>query len=523
MAQKKKEDVVFPSQITDFNERIEHALKQIEKDYKKLSLIDRYTRGLHTAPYVPRKANPEFKELVKRAIHNIIPLLVDAPTNALSVEGYRRPDVTGNPAEWQFWQKNRMDQRQALVHRTAIETGQAYVSVAPGLIDPKVPEIRAYHSMKVFAGYDDPVFDPFPMYALYIESNTYSEKEPTRARFWDDQMVYDLVLGGKEPQIVNKRAHGLGVCPVIRFTPKMDLNGRVTGMVEGIIRYQDKLNQMYLSLLIAQHYTGFAIRTATGLAPVERVDENGMPILDADGQPTFVPPVLDPSTMLVSPSPDTQFGQLPAAPTGDFLEAIELTVRHMCAVTETPPHYLLSGKLANLSADALAAAESAFQRKIDEIRNSFGESWELVLRLCALVSGDQTGYEVEDTQVQWADKGNRSLAQAVDAGLKLTQMNVPVDIVLTKIPGFSQQDVDLVRERLGEALLSPQGQAEGSKPKLSGADQEQAKPEKNEAPAPAPGGKPKAPTGPGSRKGAAGPGRTPRTPKGKVKANEPTA
>ncbi|MEW1546871.1 phage portal protein [Streptomyces tsukubensis] len=517
----KTTEALFPSQITDFNERITYALTQIEKDHKPLSIIDRYTRGLHTAPYIPRKANPEFKELVKRSVHNLIPLLVDAPTNALSVEGYRRPDVTGNPAEWRHWQRNRMDQRQALVHRAAIETGQAYVSVTPSVLDPKAPEIRAYHPMKLFAGYDDPVFDAYPMYALYIENNVYSEKEPTRARYWDDQMVYDLVLGGKEPEIVNKRAHGLGVCPVVRFTPKMDLTGRVAGMVEGIIPYQNKLNQMFLSLLIAQHYTGFAIRTATGLSPVERVDEHGMPILGEDGQPTFVPPVLDPSTMLVSPSPETRFGQLPAAPTGEFLDAIELTTRHMCAVTETPPHYLLSGKLANLSADALAAAESAFQRKIDEIRNSFGESWELVLRLCALVSGDQTGYEVEDAQVQWADKGNRSLAQAVDAGLKLTQMAVPVDLVLAKIPGFSQQDVDLVRERLGEDLLTPQGQAAiGKQQDLSSAEQE---PDAAKAVSPvSPGGKPKGSARPGSGKTTTGPGRTARN-KGRVKADESAA
>lgn len=517
---KKKEEFVFPSQIEDFNERIEHSLKQIEKDRKKLQNIDRYTRGLHTAPYIPRKANPEFKELVKRATHNIIPLLVDAPTNALSVEGYRRPDVTGNPEEWQFWQKNRMDQRQALVHRAAIETGQSYVSVAPGLIDPKMPEIRAYHSMNLFAGYDDPVFDPFPMYALYIENLVYSEKEPTRARFWDDVNVYDLIIGAKEPEVVQTRAHGLGVCPVIRFTPKMDLQGRVTGMVEGIIRYQDKLNQMFLSLLIAQHYTGHAIRTATGLAPVERVDEHGMTILDDEGQPTYVPPVIDPSTMLVSPNPETKFGQLAAAPTGDFLDAIELTTRHMCAVTETPPHYLLSGKLANLSADALAAAESAFQRKIDEIRNSFGESWELVLRLCALVSGDTAGYEIPDAEVMWADKGNRSLAQAVDAGLKLTQMNVPVDIVLTKIPGFSQQDVDLVRERLGEEMLSPQGQEEQGN-KLNGAEQDKAEPKKAGQDQAAVPRKSKVNGAPPNKPGSKGPRGA--KPKGRVKANEQAA
>ncbi|MFF4298034.1 phage portal protein [Streptomyces vinaceus] len=441
------ENSVFPGEIAGVLKRAKHSLSMIQRDREDLEKIDRYARGLHKSPFMPSKANPEFLELSRRAIHNIIPLLVDAPTNALAVEGYRRSDVSGNPGEWQFWQANRMDQRQSFIHRQAIEAGHAYVTVLPSRTEPTKPEIRGHSPMRMFAAYDDPVFDAFPMYALLIESPDYNQDNPTRGKFFDDKRVYDVVIDGSV-RVTGSRAHGLSVCPVVRFAPRLDLLGRAYGMVEGLLRLQDKLNQMWLNMLIAQHYTGFAIRTATGLAPMERLDENGMPMLDANGQPTFIPPILDPSTMLMSPNPDTKFGQLPSAGTEDFQNAIELVVQHMCAVTETPPHYMLSGKLSNLSADALAAAESAFTRKCDEYRMSFGESWEMVMRLCALVSGDQAGFDAEDAQVMWSDKGNRSLAQAVDAGLKLTQMGVPTDIVLTKVPGFSQQDIDEVRERL---------------------------------------------------------------------------
>lgn len=429
----------------DTNTRITNALAQINKDKDRLVMVDRYVRGLHPAPFMPRNANSEFKELAKRAIHNIIPLLVDAPTDALAVEGYRRPDVTGNPAEWKYWQSNRMDQRQSLVHRAALECGQSYVSVRKSLLDQKVPEIRIHPAVRTFAAFDDPLFDAAPMYALIIEEESKGEGSPGRATFFDEKFQYEVELSESSFKVGKRTAHGMPHCPVVRFVPKMDLLGRAYGIVEVVVQMQDKLNQMYLSLMIAQHYTGFAIRTATGLAPVEMLDDLGNPMYGEDGQPLFIAPVIDPSTMLISPNPETKFGTLQAAPTEDFMKAIEMVVQHMCAVTETPPHYLLTGTLSNLSADALAAAESAFSRKIDEIRHSFGESWELVLRLCALVAGDQKGFEIEDAQVQWADKGNRSLAQAVDAGLKLTQMGVPTTSVLSKIPGFTQQDIDEVK------------------------------------------------------------------------------
>lgn len=434
-----------PKQKVDNDARIKNALAQIEKDKDRLDMIDRYVRGLHPAPFMPRKANREFQELVKRSIHNIIPLLIDAPTDALAVEGYRRPDVTGNPTEWKYWQSNRMDQRQALVHRAALECGQAYVSVRRSLTDSKQPQIRVHPAIRTFAAFDDPLFDATPLYALIIEQEPVGENGVGKGTYFDEKFQYEVELNSEGGYKLGKKvSHGMPVCPVVRFVPKMDLLGRAHGIVETVVQMQDKLNQMYLNLMIAQHYTGFAIRTATGLAPVEMIDEMGNPMYGEDGQPLFIPPVIDPSTMLVSPNPETKFGQLPAAPTSDFMHSIELVIQHMCAVTETPPHYLLTGSLSNLSADALAAAESAFTRKVDEIRHAFGEGWEQVLRLCAFIAGDQKGYEIEDAQVQWADKGNRSLAQAVDAGLKLTQMGVPTTIVLSKVPGFTQQDIDEV-------------------------------------------------------------------------------
>lgn len=435
----------------DANTRITNALAQINKDKDRLVMVDRYVRGLHPAPFMPRNANAEFKELSKRSIHNVIPLLIDAPTDALAVEGYRRPDVTGNPPEWQYWQSNRMDQRQTLVHRAALECGQSYVSVRRSLLDQKVPQIRVHAAVRTFAAFEDPLFDATPLYALIIEEEAKGEGTVGRATYFDDKFEYEVELNEGGFKIGKKKAHGMPVCPVVRFVPKMDLLGRAHGVVESVVQMQDKLNQMYLSLMIAQHYTGFAIRTATGLAPVEMLDEMDNPMYGEDGQPLFIPPIIDPSTMLISPNPETKFGQLDASRTEDFMKAIEMVVQHMCAVTKTPPHYLLTGTLSNLSADALAAAESAFSRMVDEIRHAFGESWELVLRLCAFIAGDEKGYEIPDAQVQWADKGNRSLAQAVDAGLKLTQMGVPVTIVLSKVPGFTQQDIDEV-----EALLVDQ-------------------------------------------------------------------
>ncbi|MEU3645211.1 hypothetical protein AB0E59_17645 [Lentzea sp. NPDC034063] len=62
------------------------------------------------------------------------------------------------------------------------------------------------------------------------------------------------------------------------------------------------------------------------------------------------------------------------------MEVLEQVLRHLAAITQTPPHMLLAS-LTNLAADALDAAEDVLQRRVGERRTSYGKSWEQVLRL----------------------------------------------------------------------------------------------------------------------------------------------
>ncbi|MFD8318928.1 phage portal protein [Kitasatospora purpeofusca] len=423
--------------------RAQHADALISRDFERLNLVDRYARGYHRAPYVPRKSNPEFKDLVKRSITNVMPLVIDTPANALRVEGYRRSGQEKNAPEWEWWQKNRLDDRQAAVHRAALADGIAYVVVTP---DPRrgkrAPVVRAFPAINTVAVYQDPTADEFPLYALHVPKHDQDSGEHRIGVLWDDVAEYTVDFdapGGSK--VVKTVPHGLGVCPVVQFTPGRDLHGRALGVVEPLIVVQDKLNQQVLSLLLAEHWGAHAIRFGTGLAPTERLDEFGDPITDEKtGEILYDVPTLDPSTLLMAPNADAKFGQLPAMPTADLRADIDQTMQSVCAISQTPPHYLMAD-MVNLSADALVAAESAFQRRLTAIQDSFGEAWESVLRLIARIAGS-AGTDDESGQVTWADKGNRSLAQAADALTKLMQQGVPLAVALRKVPGFSQADVD---------------------------------------------------------------------------------
>lgn len=129
-------------------------------------------------------------------------------------------------------------------------------------------------------------------------------------------------------------------------------------------------------------------------------------------------------------------------PLEGFIAAWRSDIEALAAVTQTPTHEL-TGQLANLSAEALAAARAAHTQKVTERQKSFGKSHVQSLRLAALVNGSDEYARDITGRVTWQDTQIRSISQAVDALGKAAQMlGVPVKALWGRIPGVERQDVE---------------------------------------------------------------------------------
>lgn len=392
----------------------------------RVGRIERYLKGDHDLPYMPRGARAEYKHLAQRSITNWLPLISDTYAKGLFVDGYRPAKDIENARPWTYWQANGLDARQIIAHRGALEYGASYVLVLPG--DP-MPLIRPLSPTRTLAYYLDED-DMWPQFAL-----VQSGRDITGAhlyRIYDNEATYTLRVPKDvtevKPQLMMVEAHGLGVTPLVRFRDRLDDDSR--GIIMPLINIQDRVNESVFSLMIALQYASFRQRWATGLAIP--TDENNKPVEPFKS-------AID--RLWVTDSPDAKFGDFDQTEVGGHLETYNSTVRSLAAIAQTPPHVLL-GDLVNLSADALAAAEASTQRKIGEYETIFGESWEQVLRLAAAADGDQEAAQDESAQVRWRDTEARSLAQTVDALGKMVQMlAVPAEAAWERIPGVTDQDV----------------------------------------------------------------------------------
>ncbi|MGC4928070.1 phage portal protein [Streptomyces sp. DT117] len=423
----------------------------LHRDGPRLRRIDDYLHGRHDDPYMPPSADGEYRLLARRAVSNWMPLLVGTPAQALYVDGYRPgKSADGLPAEvqttsmeWSHWQRSRLDARQAAVYRGALTYGHSFTVTEKGAAGRV--RTKGLSALRTSAVFEDPANDDIPHAALTVTAWPQGEMRG-KARMWDALHEYALTfrsLGDDEGVTVTRvRRHGATECPVTRFAALVDLEGRTLGVIEPMIALQDRINQTLFDLLVAQTYASVKVRTATGMAPpIRRNPETGEPVLDDDGNPIPLPINHNARRFLFAEDADVKFGSLDETPLGGFIDSVDMSIRHLAAVSQTPPHHLL-GQIANLSAEALLAAETALSRKISEFRTAFGECWERVFRVSAELAGQG---ETDDYQgeVIWRDMESRSLAQAADALGKLReQLGIPARGLWRRVPGVTQTEYE---------------------------------------------------------------------------------
>lgn len=442
----------------------------------RLDRIDKWYRWEHEKIPLPRKATPELYALSQLSKVPWLSLVVTATAQSLYVDGFRSElddpgdDQVDPGSPWHVWQANAMDQRQIAVHRAALAYGYSFVSVLPGVdfMGDDMPVIRGISPRKMWASFEDPASDDWPMYALYVDMQ---RDKSYKLQLIDDNDVHHLKVddAATKFEYVSSESHGLGLVPIVRYTNELDLDGRTPGEVEPHIPLAARINKTSFDRMLTQHYSSWKIRTVAGMA-------------EPDNEETAVRKklALRQDDLLVAEDPDTKFGTLDETPLNGFIDAWRADIEALAAVTQTPTHEL-TGQLANLSAEALAAARAAHTQKVTERQKSFGKSHVQALRLAAMLHGSDDYARDVTGRVSWQDTEIRSISQAVDAlGKAATMLGVPVKALWGRIPGVERSDVEewarmaehgdpimrmkLEMERQASAVPAPEAPASSDNP-----------------------------------------------------------
>lgn len=406
---------------------IDNLVPKWTAERARLDVIDKWLTGDGEDIRLPSMRDREKKALLEVSRTPWLGLVVTSTAQMLYVNGYRSPESSNDSHPWKTWRANEMDSRQVPLHRAALGYGYSYLTVLPGDAGGQARAVmRGVSPRDMLAVYADPADDEWPMFALKVR-----RESPTVTHYslFDEESEHLLAVEDGRVSYIEARIHGVGVCPVVRYANDLDLEGRTRGEVAPNIPVAARINKTSHDRMLAQHFNSWKVRTATGLDSSMTEEEKAETKLRVQHD-----------TVLTGEEGVT-FGTLPETPLDGIIRAWESDVEALAAVTQTPTHNL-TGKMINLSAEALAAAESMLGRKVHERQMLFGAKHEQALRLTAHIEGRREDAEDFLAHATWADLESRSLAQAVDAWGKAVQMlNVPARGVWGRIPGVTKDDV----------------------------------------------------------------------------------
>jgi hypothetical protein len=439
----------------------DRLLKKLAARQPDVERLDRYYRGDHDHPSVPAKVRAEFDRLMRQSRMNWCRLIGRAYAQRLNLVGFRPGNSNdADDVVWRLWQGNQLDADSKLVHIEALVCRRAFVLVWPD-DSPVGVSATGEHPSETVVTYtsgsrrkraaalkswiDETTELGFA--TLYLPDEVWKWQTSRRVlngssvgRAWVRREVTDADGNLEDWPLDNP----LGVVPMVEFTPLPMMRGEPLSVLdEDVIAIQDRINKTILDRLMAQEFTAFRQRWATGLA---------IPIDPETGR-EMEPFKAAVDRMFVSENPETKFGEFGQTDLSGYLNADETDTVHLAAITEVPAHYLL-GKMANISGEALKAAETGLVAQSRDCQVHLGESWEEVARLMLLAIGDSQRAADFQSEVIWRDPETRSEGELVDALIKMASLGVPHEVLWQRW-GASPQEIARWKAMQMSAAFSP--------------------------------------------------------------------
>lgn len=408
----------------------------------------RYFDGQHKLSFATAKFKEAFSRFFPPIADNWMQLVVNAPVERLEVQGFRfNPDPSQMPWDaesdqeaWEMWQANNMDAVSVMAFTEAVKCGVAYFLVTPQpdqewpLITVELPE-QCYVET-------DPANPRVRLQAIkrwrdedgYLYAYVYG---PDYVQRWRSVEKADKYVSGEDIQW--KRPPGadpvsvnpLGVVPMVALENRPDPRHGGRSDLEPAMPIQDAVNKLCLDMLVSSEFHAYPQRWASGWEGA--VDKDGNAITNLDM-------VLGQSRLVRAQAPDAKFGQWNPGNVDNYIRPVEMYLDHLAAVTQTPAYYL-KGEMANLSAEAIMAADTGLVRRVDRKHLSFEDGLEETMRVGFLAKGDTAKAKAVTAETIWKDAEPKSLGALVDAALKLrTGLSAPLEMCWQMI-GWSPQQI----------------------------------------------------------------------------------
>lgn len=449
---------------------LDEGMQRLREQEASWRELERYHRGTHDRPFAPAGVNREYDELREMAVAPWLRLVTKTPVQRLRVDGVRQDQNTeSDTGMWaNVWKANQLDARQRIVYTDAVVHGRGILSVWFNNADRSRPVVRPESPRAVYMRprADDPFTAEWSIKGWSTKGTADVEKpnDIDQCVIFDDESFHRF---GREGGRWIRKLSGtnpLRSNPFVEFSPGVDAEGHPQSMIRPLIPMQKAIDTARFDLLLAMQFSAYRQRVVVGFDPVVKdrdgnvvykKDQSGNSVRDASGN--LVPEIASPGRpgvdrILSFPGSDTKVFDLAESNLANYVDVISSLVQHMAAISQVPPQYLLGG-MANLSGEALAAAESTLAALVADLQMSFQTSFEQVMRLAHRASGSASAEA--PTEVIWGDGQARAFAQTVDGIQKLIGVGFPREAAFEMLPSATLEKVARWKRMMDEEAQDP--------------------------------------------------------------------
>jgi hypothetical protein len=478
-------------ELQQARELADRLTEELNRRTPEAERLGNYYAGDHPLKFASADFSKFFADRYKGFSDNWTQVVADSPVERLTVTGFQPYGAEKADTDlWRVWLTNGLDADSQLAFLDASVAARSFALVWGDRDDEETPLVTFEDATQAIVAYragsrrdrvaalkrwqdgDDEYCTLFTAAEVWkFKRATYQASQAARKSLplaSVDKMVREWVLRdvketGDEQ---NPQVNPMGVVPMVELPNRPRLADDPISDVVGVVSMQDAINLLWALLFNSADFASLPARA------VLNAELPKMPKLNEAGEVVGEIPVpLEKFTLdrvMWIEDENAQIANWPAADLKAYTDVVEVAVGHIAAQTRTPAHYLI-GKMANLSGDALIAAETGLVKRCEEKQLWYGQALREVFRLVALAKGeDSLAQAAQAGTVLWADPESRNLAQLTDSVLKLKQVGFPFEYLARRYGLTPTEVADVVAMREREAALDPVSQMVNGRPEQDG-------------------------------------------------------
>jgi hypothetical protein len=407
--------------------------------------LDQYYTGTQPLSFLAPEVAKAVRGRLRSLVVNWPRLVVNSLEERLDVDGFRTAKQPDDEL-WRIWQANDLDEASQMAHVDSLVHGRSFVIVWAG-DDPQTPKITVESAEQMTVDFEPGTTN------VVAAAKHWAEDDMAYANLFLDDVVLKFSAPMPSSSLVAPRTlnwtqidtlpHDLGVVPVVPFINKPRLTHPYgESELMDAIPLVDAINKLATDMMVSAEYHAMPRRWATGIdmGDGEGSTERSKEKLRQEWTKA------EAGRYNVAEDPNARFGQFQEASLKNFVDGIEMLAAQLAALCGLPPHYVGLMSQANpASADAIRSAEASLVQRVMRKQRVFGGSWERVMRLALLVKNGSVPSSAMAMETIWRDPKTPSVAQMVDAAVKLAQAGMPFRQTLEDT-GRTPTEVDRIIE-----------------------------------------------------------------------------